>query len=100
MAKVTAHQEDEAWTALSRWLPPRNVDCDYWWQLTGRHLAKLLQAAGYSDARQHDALVFHYHWIVKCSLAKLSCIRLWPNKMYRFLIWDRHRLPPSRGDRF
>ncbi|KAI0449666.1 dimethylallyl tryptophan synthase GliD1 [Xylaria acuta] len=64
MTKVAALQEDETWTALSQWLPSRNFDCDYWWQLTGRHLAKLLQAAGYSDSKQHEALVFHYHWIV------------------------------------
>ncbi|KAI0427500.1 dimethylallyl tryptophan synthase GliD1 [Xylaria sp. FL1042] len=64
MAEVAALRDEETWTTLSRWLPPRNFDCDYWWQLTGRHLAKLLQAAGYSSARQHEALIFHYHWIV------------------------------------
>ncbi|KAI1296450.1 dimethylallyl tryptophan synthase GliD1 [Xylaria venustula] len=64
MALVTGPQENAAWTALSQWLPPRNPDCDYWWQLTGRHLTKLLQAAGYSTAKQLEALVFHYHYIV------------------------------------
>ncbi|KAJ5150459.1 uncharacterized protein N7500_010648 [Penicillium coprophilum] len=52
------------WTRLSQWLPPRNTDTDYWWKLTGLHLAKMLEAAGYSADEQLDALLFHYHWIV------------------------------------
>ena len=54
----------KAWTRLSQWLPPRTTDTDYWWKLTGLHLAKMLEAAGYSADEQLDALLFHYHWIV------------------------------------
>ncbi|KAL2862204.1 aromatic prenyltransferase [Aspergillus lucknowensis] len=54
----------KTWTRISQWLPPRNADMDYWWKLTGLHLAKMLEAAGYSEDVQVDALIFHYHWIV------------------------------------
>ncbi|ROV98477.1 hypothetical protein VPNG_08538 [Cytospora leucostoma] len=54
----------KAWKSLSQWLPPRDVDSDYWWKLTGEHLATMLDAAGYTLQRQYDALLFHYHWIV------------------------------------
>lgn len=54
----------KAWTSLSLLLPSRGPDCDYWWKLTGRHLASLMEAAGYAIERQYEALVFHYHWMV------------------------------------
>ncbi|KAL2787217.1 aromatic prenyltransferase [Aspergillus keveii] len=54
----------KAWTRLSQWLPSRTSDLDYWWKLTGSHLAKILHAADYSDDEQVDALLFHYHYIV------------------------------------
>ncbi|KAL3459594.1 aromatic prenyltransferase [Aspergillus heterothallicus] len=62
--QTTALAPTKAWTRLSQWLPPRNTDLDYWWNLTGLHLAKMLEAAGYSSDEQLDALLFHYHWIV------------------------------------
>jgi DMATS type aromatic prenyltransferase len=54
----------QAWTQLSKYLPPVNSDQDFWWQLTGRHVASLVEAAGYSMEKQYEALVFHYHWTV------------------------------------
>lgn len=54
----------EAWQVLSNYLPPVNVDRDYWWQLTGRQVAALVEAAGYSIEKQYEALIFHYHWTV------------------------------------
>jgi hypothetical protein len=45
-------------------LPSRTSDLDYWWKLTGSHLAKILHATDYSDNEQVDALLFHYHYIV------------------------------------
>ncbi|KAL4992936.1 aromatic prenyltransferase, partial [Aspergillus recurvatus] len=54
----------KTWTRLMQWLPPRTADTDYWWKLTGAHLAKMLEAAGCTDERQVEALLFHYHWIV------------------------------------
>lgn len=49
---------------VSRWLPPRNADFNYWWQLTGPHLAMMLSEAGYSVHEQYKGLIFHYHWVV------------------------------------
>ncbi|KHN94378.1 dimethylallyl tryptophan synthase GliD1 [Metarhizium album ARSEF 1941] len=57
-------QDSKAWGSLSKLLPPRNSDEDFWWKKTGPHLAAMLEAAQYSPERQYDALLFHYHWIV------------------------------------
>ena len=54
----------EAWRTITQYLPPRNPDYDYWWQVTGRHLAILVDAAEYSVGAQYEALMFHYHWTV------------------------------------
>ncbi|KAL4867064.1 hypothetical protein BDV12DRAFT_210075 [Aspergillus spectabilis] len=51
-----------AWKVLSQTLPPRNPDADAWWQLTGRHLAVLLDAAAYPIERQYECLLYHYHY--------------------------------------
>uniref|UniRef100_UPI00389B3A79 Dimethylallyl tryptophan synthase GliD1 n=1 Tax=Fusarium tricinctum TaxID=61284 RepID=UPI00389B3A79 len=68
MTKVSASNGNgerlKAWASLSLLLPSRGPDCDYWWKLTGRHLASLMEAAGYATERQYEALVFHYHWMV------------------------------------
>ena len=60
---LTGH-ETQAWAALAPYLPSREADMEYWWQLTGRHIAALVDAAGYSMEKQYEALVFHYHWMV------------------------------------
>ncbi|KAL9123288.1 MAG: hypothetical protein Q9187_000160 [Circinaria calcarea] len=52
------------WSMVSRWLPSRNADCDYWWQLTGPHLAVMLFEAGYSVHDQYEGMLFHYHTVV------------------------------------
>lgn len=62
--KKDANSPSEAWTQLAQYMPPVNADQDYWWQLTGRHLASLVEAAGYPLDKQYQALVFHYHWTV------------------------------------
>lgn len=49
---------------LSRWLPARNADCDYWWQLTGPQLEIMLSEAGYSVKEQYEAMLFHYYAVV------------------------------------
>ncbi|KAK8091580.1 hypothetical protein PG997_001941 [Apiospora hydei] len=54
----------EVWTKISQYLPPRNPQYDFWWQLTGRHLAVMLDSAGYPMERQYEALMFHYNWAV------------------------------------
>ncbi|EGX93038.1 dimethylallyl tryptophan synthase GliD1 [Cordyceps militaris CM01] len=53
----------KVWESLSLLLPSRDADCDYCWQLTGQHLAHMVQLAGYSSERQYEALLFHYYWI-------------------------------------
>ncbi|KAI5868213.1 aromatic prenyltransferase [Durotheca rogersii] len=45
-------------------LPARSYDIEFWWQVTGYHLAKMVEAAGYPIERQYEVLLFHYHWIV------------------------------------
>ncbi|KAL5340580.1 aromatic prenyltransferase [Aspergillus crustosus] len=51
-----------AWKVLSQTLPSRAPDADAWWQLTGRHLAVLLDAAAYPIERQYECLLYHYHY--------------------------------------
>ena len=68
-SKTSSSQESpvqlRAWSTIQQYLPPRNADYDFWWQLTGRHLALLLEKAGYATERQYEALMFHYHWSVR-----------------------------------
>ncbi|KAK3936140.1 tryptophan dimethylallyltransferase-domain-containing protein [Diplogelasinospora grovesii] len=45
---AAAPPNTSVWKSLSQWLPSRNADCDYWWALTGEHLASMLDAAGYT----------------------------------------------------
>ncbi|KAI1502979.1 dimethylallyl tryptophan synthase GliD1 [Biscogniauxia marginata] len=64
MDSLAEKQPSQVWASVSKWLPPRNPGCDYWWQLTGPHLAAWTHLAGYSTDRQYEALLFYYHWIV------------------------------------
>ncbi|APA16302.1 hypothetical protein sscle_16g110720 [Sclerotinia sclerotiorum 1980 UF-70] len=52
------------WNGVSKWLPRRNEDCDFWWQSTGPQLCALLHEAGYSIGQQYEGLLFHYHVVV------------------------------------
>ena len=79
-------QPTKAWAALSQWLPPHSPDNDYWWHLTGLHLANMLEAAGYRLEKQYEALVFHYHWIVSCAHDSL-----------RATVFDSHILTRTLG---
>ncbi|PPJ60937.1 hypothetical protein CBER1_08601 [Cercospora berteroae] len=54
----------EAFETLTSILPARSADEDYWWNLTGPQLAALVEGAGYAPAKQYEALLFHYHWMV------------------------------------
>lgn len=65
---VVATTPASAWASLSPWLPSRNADMDYWWKLTGQHLAAMLDAAGYTIEEQYQALLFHFNWIVSYPL--------------------------------
>lgn len=57
------------WQSLKKCLPPaENKDVEFWWNLTGYHLAVMIDAAGYSTQLQYETLLFHYHWIVSSLL--------------------------------
>ncbi|OJJ07406.1 hypothetical protein ASPVEDRAFT_202196 [Aspergillus versicolor CBS 583.65] len=60
------HVKDDSsvWESLSRWLPSRDNDSNYWWNVTGPHMAAMLEEAGYSKERQYENLLIHYHWTV------------------------------------
>ncbi|KAL3476633.1 aromatic prenyltransferase [Aspergillus californicus] len=55
---------ESVWDAVFRWLPSRDVDSDYWWQVTGPQMATMFEEAGYSRERQYENLLIHYHWTV------------------------------------
>ncbi|KAF7597160.1 hypothetical protein BBP40_009499 [Aspergillus hancockii] len=50
--------------ALCRFLPIGNEDEQFWWKLTGRHLARMMHEAGYPEHRQVECLLFHRSKIV------------------------------------
>ena len=55
----------KVWKSLNEAiLPPHSSDIDFWWKLTGYHLARLIDEAQYPVDRQYEVLLYHYHWIV------------------------------------
>lgn len=50
--------------ALCRSLPVGTADEQFWWKLTGRHLARMMLEAGYPEHRQVECLVFHRFKVV------------------------------------
>lgn len=64
VAKSTEQGVTPVWAALKKWLPQQDSDLQYWWDLTGQHLATMLEAGGYSVEEQYNALLFHNNWIV------------------------------------
>ncbi|KAF2209134.1 hypothetical protein CERZMDRAFT_114093 [Cercospora zeae-maydis SCOH1-5] len=54
----------EVFETLDMILPSRSADENYWWNLTGPQLAALVEGASYSPAKQYEALLFHYHWMI------------------------------------
>ncbi|KAL2866115.1 prenyltransferase nscD [Aspergillus lucknowensis] len=50
--------------ALCRFLPAGTDDEQFWWKLTGRHVARMLHEAEYPEARQVECLLFHRYTIV------------------------------------
>lgn len=58
------NDDSSVWEALSRWLPTRDDDSNYWWNVTGPHMAAMLEEAGYSKEKQYENLLIHYHWTV------------------------------------
>ncbi|KAL2831497.1 aromatic prenyltransferase [Aspergillus cavernicola] len=63
------------WEAVSRWLPSRDADSDYWWQVTGPQMATMFEEAGYSREQQYENLLIHYHWTAHADgRLKWNCI--------------------------
>ncbi|KAI9677128.1 MAG: hypothetical protein M1822_008237 [Bathelium mastoideum] len=56
----------KVWNSLvKKCLPPsEDKNVEFWWKITGYHLAVMIDAAGYSPEKQYEVLLFHYHWIV------------------------------------
>ncbi|KAL4783567.1 aromatic prenyltransferase [Aspergillus varians] len=59
-----AKHDESVWEVISRWLPSRNSDSDYWWNITGPQMAAMCEEAGYTRERQYENLLIHYHWTV------------------------------------
>ncbi|KAI1113186.1 dimethylallyl tryptophan synthase GliD1 [Nemania sp. NC0429] len=64
MNSSVAKQPLVVWESVSKWLPSVSPSRDFWWRLTGPHLAALVSMAGYTTEQQYEALLFYYHWIV------------------------------------
>ncbi|CAH0054696.1 unnamed protein product [Clonostachys solani] len=63
-SKLERENASKVWKSLiQECLPDRNRDLDYWWGLTGFHLASMVDNANYSIEKQYQALLFHYHMI-------------------------------------
>jgi hypothetical protein len=60
----TTRTQKKPFEVLSQYLPTGNPDHDYWWRLTGNHVAALVEAAGYPLDAQYEVLLFHYRWTV------------------------------------
>lgn len=69
MNSSVAKQPSAVWESVSKWLPSVSPSRDYWWRVTGPHLAALVSMAGYTTEQQYEALLFYYHWIVSWSLS-------------------------------
>ncbi|GBF61898.1 prenyltransferase [Trichophyton mentagrophytes] len=52
--------------SVSRFLPPANEDEQYWWKITGRHMARMMHEAGYPEDRQVECLLFHRFKVIPC----------------------------------
>lgn len=67
----------KVWNSLANTLPaPANKDVEFWWGITGYHLAVMIDQAGYSIERQYEVLLFHYQWIVSIFICNDSpCAR-------------------------
>ncbi|KAJ5738174.1 VrtC [Penicillium malachiteum] len=48
---------------VSRFLPEGNEHEVFWWKVTGRHVARMMHEAGYSEQRQGELLLF-YRFVV------------------------------------
>ena len=65
VASTTSQDGPELWHSVSKWLPSRDVDKDFWWNLCGHHLFTMLDAGGYTVEKQYEALMFFYHYVVR-----------------------------------
>ena len=61
---LVGKQKAPVWQKINKWLSPRDAHQDFWWDVTGQHLATMLHEAGYPLSRQYECLMFHYYIIV------------------------------------
>ncbi|MCJ1306631.1 hypothetical protein MMC25_000274 [Agyrium rufum] len=61
---LVGDNEAPIWDKINQWLSPRDSNQDFWWSVTGRHLATMLHEAGYPLHRQYEYLLFHYYVVV------------------------------------
>jgi DMATS type aromatic prenyltransferase len=54
----------EIWKSLSTFLPNDNEDHQFWWKVTGRHVARMLHEAKYPVKRQVELLMFQRYHVV------------------------------------
>ena len=54
----------QIWTVVSKWLPTPNKHAAFWWEATGSTLGDMLSQAGYNEAAQVNALLFHYRYVI------------------------------------
>ncbi|KAL4867248.1 hypothetical protein BDV12DRAFT_198456 [Aspergillus spectabilis] len=64
LSEVEGKQGISVWDSISQWLPSRDPDSNYWWDVTGPQMATMFEEAGYSRERQYEYLLIHYHWTV------------------------------------
>lgn len=86
----TDSEASSIWNSVSKRLPPRNEDCDFWWQSTGPQLSALLLQAGYDVSQQYEGLLFHYHVVVPrlghCPMPSSSPAQ--PTKLWKSFMQD------------
>lgn len=49
---------------MSRFLPVQDDNQSFWWEVTGRHVARMMHEAGYPVERQVELLLFHRFIVV------------------------------------
>ncbi|KAB8074616.1 putative dimethylallyl tryptophan synthase [Aspergillus leporis] len=74
--------------ALCRFLPVGNEDEQFWWKLTGRHLARMMHEAGYPEHRQVECLLFH----------RFKIVPTFGPQPHSAEPWYRSRVAASAGD--
>lgn len=62
--RVTKPQSQRPFDIISSIMDFRNANHQFWWDKTGKQLAKLLHCAGYSKSEQYTELIFFTFHVV------------------------------------